>query len=436
MSSEVSTARFGDLLTADGIRNGIYKSKEFHGSGQKIINMGELFGNPRLFGIPMKRVELSESEKNRFIVKEGDLLFARRSLVAEGAGKCCLVKEVNGDTVFESSIIRARINSDIASSEYLYYMFSSTTGRQLLGTILRQTAVSGITGTDLIDLEVPLPPLSEQKKIAIILSTIDDKIELNRSYSESTEELTEALFKSWLVDLDLVMAKHEGRQSRISTDINNLFPDSFERSEFGAVPIGWSIAALDEIATYLNGLALQKYPPKGDETDLPVIKIAQLRKRDVIDSDKCSNEIGSEYVVENGDVIFSWSGSLLVDIWTGGRGALNQHLFKVTSTKYEKWFFYLWTKCHLGEFQAIAKSKATTMGHIQRKHLSGAKVLVPPSECLNQLSMIFSPLLQRQIEARLESATLASLRDVLLPRLISGELRIPDAERMLEEVGI
>ena len=193
---------------------------------------------------------------------------------------------------------------------------------------------------------------------------------------------------------------------------------------------------LDRVADYLNGLALQKFPPKGDQTDLPVIKIAQLRKGDAIASDKCSDELGVEYVIKDGDVLFSWSGSLLVDVWVGGTGALNQHLFKVTSQDFEKWFYYWWTKHYLEEFQAIAQSKATTMGHIQRKHLSEALVVVPPVEVLEWMNEIFSPILSRQIQGRLESRTLTSLRDALLPRLISGELRVPDAEKMLEEVGI
>ncbi len=189
------------------------------------------------------------------------------------------------------------------------------------------------------------------------------------------------LFKSWFVDFDPVRAKAEGRPTGLSDEISELFPGSFEESELGDIPAGWALAPLDQIANYLNGLALQKFPPRGDGTDLPVIKIAQLRKGDAVDSGKCSSDLGEEYVIQDGDVLFSWSGSLLVDTWTGGRGALNQHLFKVTSGKYEKWFFYLWTKRHLDEFQAIAESKATTMGHIQRRHLSEAMVLVPPSGC-------------------------------------------------------
>jgi type I restriction enzyme S subunit len=119
----------------------------------------------------------------------------------------------------------------------------------------------------------------------------------------------------------------------------------------------------------------------------------------------------------------------LVDIWTGGDGALNQHLFKVTSEQYPKWFYYYWTKEHLERFQRIAAAKATTMGHIRRRDLAAAMTLVPPESVLRKMDEVMAPLLERFIHNRLESRTLAELRDTLLPKLISGELRVPEKMR-------
>ena len=127
MAGEWTTARFEQLLS-EPVRNGIYKPKEFHGRGTKIVNMGELFAHPRLRAVPMKRVELSESELERFALTKGDLIFARRSLVAEGAGKCSVVLDVNEATTFESSIIRARPDVAKVDPLYLYYFFNSTPG--------------------------------------------------------------------------------------------------------------------------------------------------------------------------------------------------------------------------------------------------------------------------------------------------------------------
>jgi type I restriction enzyme S subunit len=158
-----------------------------------------------------------------------------------------------------------------------------------------------------------------------------------------------------------------------------------------------------------------------------VIKIAQLRAGDTSGADAANADLDPDYVVEDGDVLFSWSGSLECVLWTGGRGALNQHLFKVTSTEFPKWFYYFWIHQHLADFRHIAAGKTTTMGHIQRHHLSDAKVVVPGTATLQAASSALSPLVQRVIATRVESRTLAALRDTLLPKLISGELRVSDA---------
>ncbi|MDD3585368.1 MAG: restriction endonuclease subunit S, partial [Kiritimatiellae bacterium] len=162
---------------------------------------------------------------------------------------------------------------------------------------------------------------------------------------------------------------------------------------------------MTKIAHYLNGLALQKFPANNDLT-LPVIKIAQLRKGDAAGADRCSANIPSEYIVNDGDVLFSWSGSLEVGLWCGGRGALNQHLFKVTSTVFQKWFYYLWTLHHLDEFRLIAADKATTMGHIQRKHLTNALTLIPSPRLLHRMTITMQPLIETIIASRLQSRTL------------------------------
>jgi type I restriction enzyme S subunit len=283
---------------------------------------------------------------------------------------------------------------------------------------------------------ITLLPVADQKAIAHILGTLDDKIELNRKTNATLEAMAKALFKSWFVDFDPVRAKAEGRPTGLPAEISDLFPDSFEDSELGEIPSGWEVKALDDVAHFLNGLALQKFPPQEGDSTLPVIKIAQLKKGDALGADRCSTAVPDEYVIRDGDVLFSWSGSLAVDIWCGGEGALNQHLFKVTSKAYQKWFVYHWVKRHLPEFQEIAQGKATTMGHIQRRHLSEAKALVPATSLLTAMDLTFTPLLDRAYGLRRQSRELSLIRDALLPKLISGEIRIPDAERMLEEVGI
>lgn len=318
-------------------------------------------------------------------------------------------------------------NPSKVSARYLEYFLLSEQVQGFIKGSTRGSAQPFIGLGSLRGFPVPLPPMNEQLSIGALLGALDDRITLLRETNATLEAIAQALFKSWFVDFDPVRAKAEGRQPEgMDATTAALFPDSFEESELGLVPKGWTVRSLDSIADYLNGLALQKFPPSEDSW-LPVIKIAQLRKGDTVGADRAGRNIKPEYVIQNGDVLFSWSGSLEVVIWCGGEGALNQHLFKVTSAEFPKWFYYLWTRQHLPAFQQIAASKATTMGHIQRKHLTEAQVVVPPEEVIQVLGAQIEPLMERWLANAEQAQTLTQLRDTLLPRLISGQLRLQDA---------
>ena len=279
--------------------------------------------------------------------------------------------------------------------------------------------------------EIELPSLPEQREIAAILGALDDKIELNRKTVTTLEEIARTFFRSWFVDFDPVHAKREGRvPAHMDAQIAMLFPDSF--SENG-LPEGWERRSLSAIAIFLNGAALQKFPAKDGEADLPVIKIAELRNGVTPQSSRATKDIPTKFRVDNGDVLFSWSGSLLQKVWTNGPGALNQHLFKVSSDLVPKWFHYFAVDQHMVNFQHIAQSKATTMGHIQRHHLDDAMVCVPTSKIMDAAQKQITPVFKKNISLELENQTLATLRDTLLPRLMSGELRVGEMKEQVKE---
>ncbi len=186
----------------------------------------------------------------------------------------------------------------------------------------------------------------------------------------------------------------------------------------------WEEKPLSSIAIFLNGLACQKYPPKNEVEKLPVLKIKELSSGITDNSDWASTDVSADYIVQNGDVIFAWSASLMVKIWDGNDCILNQHLFKVTSEEYPKWFYLLWCKYHLAEFKSIAASHATTMGHIKRKDLDEAIVWVPTNEELVEMTREIQPLIDKLISNSKQIRTLTALRDTLLPKLISGEVRV------------
>lgn len=263
---------------------------------------------------------------------------------------------------------------------------------------------------------IAFPSLSEQRAIAKILSDLDARIELNQQMNVTLEKTAESLFKRWFVDFEF--PNEHGKSYKSSGG-------KMVESELGEIPEGWQIKPIDEIADFLNGLALQKFPPKNEENYLPVIKIRELKQGVTESSDKADVNIPSEYVVVDGDVLFSWSGSLEVTIWCGGKGALNQHLFKVTSSTYPKWFYYFWILEYLGKYRHIAEGKATTMGHIQRHHLKSSLVLTPDTKTLSKMNKILDSMIDKIIRIRIESQNLSQIRDSLLPKLMSGAIRVP-----------
>jgi len=322
-----------------------------------------------------------------------------------------------------------------------------------LGEIDDGSPIPSTTRSAVYVRELLVPPIVEQRAIAHILGMLDDKIELNRKVNRTLEAMAQALFKSWFIDFDPVVVnalragnpvpdKFAERAAhyrdnpdalRLPEETLRLFPDRFQDSELGPIPEGWSVQSLDDIATFLNGLACQKYPAAPGEPSLPVIKIRELRQGISGNTDRATTNVPEKYIVHDGDVLFSWSGSLLIDIWTQGKGVLNQHVFKVSSDNYPKWFYFHWVDFHLLEFQRIAADKATTMGHIKRHHLADARVVVPDSDIMKLASVHVSPIFDNKIENAIQARSLAKLRDTLLPKLISGELRVPDVDKLLED---
>ncbi len=157
-----------------------------------------------------------------------------------------------------------------------------------------------------------------------------------------------------------------------------------------------------------------------------------VRADSVNGAELAAANLPQDVVIDDGDVVFSWSGTLLVRIWCGGKGALNQHLFKVSSTRFPKWFYLGWTLEHLSDFEGIADDKKTTMGHIKRHHLTDAKVAVPPLPLVQAADLTISPLLNRYVLNSVQNRALRSLRDTILPPLVSGELCLKEVEQQVE----
>ena len=304
------------------------------------------------------------------------------------------------DYIASTKLMVIRAKKDVVSPKYLYYFLknSSTVAELQLLAETRSGTFPQITFSEVANLTIPVPPLAVQEVIVQTMQCLEDKTICNEQINDNLYAQAKAIFDNHFINID-------------------------------AIPAGWRKGNLLDIANYLNGLAMQKFRPQGNEIGLPVLKIKELRQGSCDDSSElCSLSIKPEYIIHDGDVVFSWSGSLLVDIWCGGTCGLNQHLFKVTSDVYDKWFYYLWTAHHLARFIAIAADKATTMGHIKREELAKAEVLIPCEEDYTSFNSIMQPIFELMISNRIESRKLAALRDELLPKLMSGEIDVSDVQ--------
>ncbi len=303
----------------------------------------------------------------------------------------------NYDGVCSNDVLVFRAKNT-ADANFLYYVLANDDFFVYSMATSKGTKMPRGDKASIMKYEVESFDLNTQRKIASILKPIDKKIELNNAINNNLEQQAKAIFSNEFLTLE-------------------------------TLPDGWKQASLIDIADYLNGLAMQKYRPTADETGIPVLKIKELRQGCCDDnSELCSPSIKSEYIIHDGDVIFSWSGSLIVDFWCGGICGLNQHLFKVTSNKYNKWFYYAWTKHHLDRFIAVAADKATTMGHIKRDELSKAEVLIPNEADYKRIETLLQPIFDLIIANRIENKKLAETRDALLPKLMSGELDVSNIE--------
>lgn len=375
-------------------------------------------------------------ELKKHALKEGDILFARRGVQATGH-TAFVGKEEHG-FICGTGAIRLRVTEGnrVVLPEFLSHVLADPASIEWFKFHAIGATMPNLNEGIVKSFPLSLPSLDEQRRIGEALSALDHKIELNRQMNGTLEEMARALFHDWFVDFGPTRRQVEGAIDPVAimggaflaekaATLAPLFPAAFGEA---GLPEGWINKPLDEIGDFLNGLALQKYPAEAGKPDLPVIKIAELRSGVTAKSNRASTNVPEKYVIGNGDFIFSWSGSLLAKFWTGGPGALNQHLFKVTSESHPRWFVAEWVHTHLEEFQRIAASKAVTMGHIKRSHLSEAICCCPPREVLIGLGKVFAPFVEKQIANDEENQTLAEIRDLLLPKLMSGEIRVSAVE--------
>ena len=400
------TVRFGDLYAVES-RNGLTKPGKVRGSGYKMINMGELFANDRIYDIPMEFVPLKESEKLNARVECGDLLFARQSLVLEGAGKCSIVMEVSPLTVFESHLIRVRLDRSQALPMFYYYYFRSSLSP--VKSIVSQCAQAGIRGSDLQELQVILPPIKVQQQIAEIISRYDDLIENSQKQIKLLEEAAQRLYKEWFVDL-----RFPGHETTPIVD---------------GIPEGWSMCTAGNVIEFnpktplKKGCIKQSVPMTALSTSSMVLNSSEFTMTESNSGAKFRN--GDTLLaritpcLENGKTAF-------VAGITSEEGAVGSTEFIVMrAKKINPYMVYLLARTE--EFRKTAINSMTGSDGRQRAQVDKIMqfpYLLAPQSTLEAFSQLVEPIFEQVYLKNSQIAQLSQARDCLLPKLMSEEIEV------------
>ena len=307
------------------------------------------------------------------------------------------------------------IDPDKADVEYVYY-FLRTQYEELRN--LSSGVRKNLNSNDIKTYPIRLPDnINSQKRISRVLKAFDDKIELNNRINAELEAMAKTLYDYWFVQFDFPDAN--GKPYKTSGG-KMVYNPTLKRE----IPVGWSDASLVDIATFTNGIACQKYYPSGDEPTYKVIKIREFSSGFDDSSESVRRTVPEKVIVNDGDILFSWSATLEVKLWTGGTGVLNQHIFKVTSDKFPKTFYYFEVLKYLDYFKMVAELRKTTMGHITKDHLIASRISLPPKKLIQAMDAKLSPILSKIISNSQQNTQLAKLRDWLLPMLMNGQATV------------
>lgn len=429
-SETVATLQARGILRVEDGNHGNDRPRphEFGSGNTAFIRAADMDGGRVLFESADKINDVALARIRKGKGKPGDILFSSKGTV----GKLALAQMDAPPFVCSPQTTYWRtLDENQLDRTFLYAFMQSSWFTEQWEAIKGDTDMADYASlTSQRQFRVPLPDIKFQRNVASVFRPLDGKCELNRRMNRTLEELAAALFRSWFVDFDPVVAKAAGRKpAHLRPELAALFPATFQDSPISPIPQGWEIKTIEDIARYVNGRAFTK---GATGTRRMVIRIAELNSGP--GGSTIYNDVAAalDNIAKTGDLLFAWSGSLDVYRWYRDEAIINQHIFKVVCEKYPQWFVHQQLCEAMLFFQDIAADKATTMGHIKREHLSQAFLALPPKDLLDAADKIFQPLYTKQLANERESLALAALRDTLLPKLLSGEIRVKAAKELVE----
>ena len=412
-------------------RNGANFSQDDYGPGYPIVNVKQLYRGRYASMDDLHELSAAAvSNAASLFLRYGDILFARSSVKASGAGQAAMVGPCRRNAVFSGFIIRFRVTAtDRVAPEFLNYLLRSPIYRELLTRIGSGTTITNLSQDTLAGLPIELPPLAEQKAIAAVLGALDDKIELNRRMNATLEAMARALFQSWFVEFDPVRAKLDGRPpAALDPATAALFPEHFAHGEHDMLPVGWRLAAIEEVCA-INAWTLGK---NDDLESLEYVEISEVSRGNIANIATYSR--GEEPSrarrrLRHGDTILSTvrpdRGSYFLALNPPENRVASTGFAVLTPTKAPWSFIHAAltqpeVSDHLGQMADGGAYPAV------RPEVIGAMQVALPNEpkILEAFHRTCAPLFEQAEANRTESRTLATLRDTLLPKLLSGELSV------------
>ena len=318
------------------------------------------------------------------------------------------------------------VDENAADYRFLYYWlkYNYVQLRSLASGVRKNLNSDDIKGFPFPNIE-----MINQTRIADVLSVIDNRIDCNERTCVELESMAKTLYDYWFVQFDFPDENGKPYHTSGGKMIGN---DRTKRK----IPNGWKDGNLYDIADFVNGLACQKYRPEIGEEGLPVIKIKEMHDGISEDTEFVSMNIPKKYIVEDGDLLFSWSATLETMFWYGGKGGLNQHIFKVVpKASYPIEYVYEQLSAYIINFVKMAEARKTTMGHITTDHLNQSKIVLPSPDVLEKYAIKVKPIYQRIGQLKRENIVLSKLRDWLLPMLMNGQATVVDEEKKKSSIS-
>ena len=396
-------------------RNGLYKSIEYQGKGNRLIKMKTIFENDIISNQKMELIQVTKEEEEKFSCKTNDLVFSRTSIVFEGVGKCCIVDNISDKPIFESNTFMIRLDPSKSVPKFYFYYFNSPQGRNNIYGIIRQTAASQITSSDLMELSIPYPLFSIQQNVSSFLFSIDQRIINLKQQNFILEMIIQSIFKSWFIDFDGIT--------------------EFEDSELGKIPKGWKITTLEEFVHYLVGFPFKSKEFYEGDDGIKLVRGDNVKEQKLVWGDKTRlwREVTTnleKFLIKQNDVLIGMDGSKVgknfAVVYDYDLPLLLVQRVARLRSKNEFCNEFIWQLIKNGSFTNYVEIVQTgsAIPHISKEQILDFPVLSPSENLIKKFHIITNPMRKVISENNHQIIKLEKITDSLLPKLMSGEIQV------------